>query len=354
MGRYIADEKNELKRVFTDLELDEISLVDKGAQEGARILITKRADDGTVKFKTARGETVAVAPPGFAPGGSFEIDVAKRGHLTTAAQGHSHLVQLDDETQAGYTSFENDHSHPFVVSTDGDVTIGEVNGHTHEIVMTKAADPAPADPTPAQTSDEPSRVDDNQGETMSKETKAAPAKAPEVTEDVTKAAADNVAVYKAADGREYRGEAAELAKQLDAQTAKAESAIQMAKEANELAKAAQAKAEYTELCKRAEEAIPHLPGTIEVRAALLKSVEGIEDEELREGAMKALRANNESVSRALEPLGVEIAEVDKTAEQKLESLAKKHAEENSLDYYEAYRIVYKANPELAKQAVSGS
>jgi hypothetical protein len=58
-----------------------------------------------------------------------------------------------------------------------------------------------------------------------------------------------------------------------------------------------------EIAKRAETELGNLPGTIETRTALLKSVESITDEGERKAALKALTAANEAASINTEALG---------------------------------------------------
>lgn len=55
--------------------------------------------------------------------------------------------------------------------------------------------------------------------------------------------------------------------------------------------------------KRAEKELPHLPGTVKARAALLKAAEGIEDENDRKQAVSALRAQNNAMSWAFTSKG---------------------------------------------------
>lgn len=68
----------------------------------------------------------------------------KRLRLTTAEDGHSHLV--DDSLEGGNTSYdkaESDdygHSHPWVRNSDGTITIGESSGHGHDVMLAKAGD----------------------------------------------------------------------------------------------------------------------------------------------------------------------------------------------------------------------
>ena len=106
------------------------------------------------------------------------------------------------------------------------------------------------------------------------------------TEAVQKAAvakADaNPVIYKSLDGEEFR-------KNDDARM------VAMAKRADEQAKiiAKQAEdAEKTAYAKRAEDELPNLGGDVPGRAALLKAIDGIEDDELRKSAGEALKSAN--------------------------------------------------------------
>lgn len=103
------------KRIMRAFKIHEISAVDTPAQEGARMVLMKRAPE--VKDEDLI-EKVAV--------------------LTSSEFGHSHLI-YDTNTAGGCTSYatkEGDgysHEHPYVVKDDGTIVIGEVNGHTHGI-----------------------------------------------------------------------------------------------------------------------------------------------------------------------------------------------------------------------------
>jgi hypothetical protein len=92
--------------------------------------------------------------------------VRKQSAMTTATQGHQHLLYCVDETQSGSTSYESSyvegqtsdyysgHCHPWIRNADGSITIGESLGHTHAIGALSAS-LAKASPTknadPAQT-----------------------------------------------------------------------------------------------------------------------------------------------------------------------------------------------------------
>lgn len=160
-------------------------------------------------------------------------------------------------------------------------------------------------------------------------------------------ASENPVVYKADDGTEF-------CKNDDPRL------VSMAKRADEdrraLAKANAANEQAT-LEKRAESEISNLPGDVKVRAALLKAVDGIEDETLRKGALEAVAAGDKAMKSAFTSVGHRNGQVavDKSdqagAEEELERLTKARMEEKGEDYYTAYDAVCKANGELAKRAI---
>ena len=160
---------------------------------------------------------------------------------------------------------------------------------------------------------------------------------------------DNPVVYKAANGDEFR--------QKDDPRM-----VKMAKERDEERKSflkMQAKAAQTEFEKRAKEELPNFPGTVETRAAIIKAVDGIEDETLRDEAMKSLKANNAKMAKAFETVGTNQSGYvpgtdgsDRTAFDELDKKAKELVEKTEgLDYYTAFEQVSDRNPELAKRAV---
>ena len=111
-----------------------------------------------------------------------------------------------------------------------------------------------------------------------------------------------------------------------------------------------------DLEKRAESDLQYLPGDIEVRKAMLSAVDGIEDETMRKSALNALKAHNAKLAPAFETVGsaaVPLAKAsDKAeAEAELDKLAKDYAAKEGKDFYEAYDIVSKSNPDLLRKAV---
>jgi len=108
------------RRRYTKLRIDETSAVDRPAQEPAiAVAFLKRAEglDAGAPSTTRKGY------------------VADEPALTTAINGHTHIV--DVSSQSGNSSYdgadESMHSHPYVITGGGQVVIGEAAGHTHEV-----------------------------------------------------------------------------------------------------------------------------------------------------------------------------------------------------------------------------
>lgn len=146
------------------------------------------------------------------------------------------------------------------------------------------------------------------------------------TDDVVKAAASDEVVYKADDGIEYR-------KSDDPRL------VAAAKRNDELAKsvaAEKAMREMVELEKRADGEISHLTGTVKVRAAMLKAIDGIEDEDTRKAALESLKGASDSVARMFETTGSNPRSNGDDPINKLNALAQKRADETG----EAYGVAY--------------
>lgn len=124
----------------------------------------KRADTakGPHELKSLRIDSIAACPAPAQEGAVARIIksrspanvtdelqvVAKRGALTTSVDGHVHRVRLDwgeGEITSGNTDGTTGtsghwHTHPWVMGEDDAITIGEADGHTHEIAtLSKSA-----------------------------------------------------------------------------------------------------------------------------------------------------------------------------------------------------------------------
>lgn len=458
------------RRVMKDFIITEISAVDRPAQEGARAVIMKRADvdkaqgrhpagspqggqfapgsvgggkavlGGRVKQDQQSGmwesydqggkkklhrtesdarrhlaDRAAKKPILFGPqvgGGSAmgknDGAYVKRLRLTTAEDGHSHLV--DDSLEGGTTSYDKaegddyGHSHPWVRNDDGSITIGESSGHGHDVMMTKANDEKSPDEEDnkeikngekparrrsknksAETADELGNDEDDMtdskknvaaGDEAAAELKAAKeqiarlskmadmtdaekafmkglpadqqdaflnAPAAERVQTVQKANDANAVVYKTDDGREFRKSddprLVAMAKQND-------------ETMRELRKARQEQAEAN-FAKRADDEIPHLPGTAAERGALLKAIDAMPPE-AKEAALKSLKAGSNALSGSFKRHGnAEGKTEDGSPVDVLDKKAKEVAKAKNISYVDAYDIVKRENPELYAKAVMG-
>ena len=303
---------NRRKRIIRKLQLREISGVDFPAQQGARALIIKRYDDRS-DDKGDKGNQ----PVG--KGGLSQV-------LTSVTNGHQHGIQLRiysdgdldiwvDYAQA--TDSVDNHSHSLVRDAEGNYTVSENAGHTHT-VDTAAINAAIAGMV--QKGDD--TMDPKEVEKLRKhndrlakivalsaivkahfdelpDTAAEDAFLELSKEDQTKAVekaaaekkADDPIVYTTKAGVELRksdgASAVALAKSFDAQQE------QMA-ELVESNKALAKRNEDAEYRSRVSSEIPNLPGTVDSRIALLKSIDGIENDEERKKAQEDLKAQNTS------------------------------------------------------------
>jgi hypothetical protein len=365
------------RRIMRALKINEISAVDRPAQEGARALIMKRhegPDDGSQTEKR---------------GGDF-VDV-----LTGETDGHQHGLRLsmDERGVSVYVAYatsgrpeEHGHDHVVARDADGNWVVSANAGHTHEIdqdAMARAvsaflAKGEAAGPDGTTETGKAGVVGEEGATTMTDKTQAeleqlqkraeraeAILSMPEGirkhfdglaaadqdaflaltadkrAESVAKAAEANAVVYTAVDGTEYR-------KSDDPRL------VALAKQNDELVKGAaksaadRADAEVTELAK----SLQHLPGDLDTRKALVKSVMAIVDEDTRKSALEALKAQDAALGVAFKNAGTSSAPVvaDGSAEQELDTLAKAHAAEKGLTYAKAYSEVLKTEKGAALYA----
>jgi hypothetical protein len=362
--------------IMKEFKMFEISAVDRPAQSDAKALIMKRDDyKGDKKKKKKESDAEAVA----------------KGHgvMTVADKtGHAHTLSFYAGESLGETSYnkaKNDeygHEHPFTI-INGVVTIGETQGHTHEVNQAdvtsvlgnmlnaqslgkkeedfmsgnKLQDSADTSVETLKADLEKVTKELELAKSISNMTDAQKAhyatlSADSKVEFLTKSSTEKDAAvtlakyddtyYKSADGVVYtkaQKAEADLAKKVD------EMAAKLAKD--------EADKFDLHMQKRAESELEHMAGSIQVRAALLKAVEGIADAELRKGAIESLRAKATTFAEVSKSKGTE--EVKKVhdvqdAVAKLDSLAKSHAADKGMDYYDAYDAVTKSNPELYNQA----
>lgn len=292
---------SKVKRIMRTFKLKEISMVDKPAQEGAVVVMIKREPS------TPHEHPNAVTKDGyvFTP------------MMTTAEEGHQHIVCVPDDQSSGYTdaackSEDNPngyyHSHPWI-KADGVIAIGEADGHSHQ--MMAAADVAAAATTTTE-------------EDMTTTAKAA---------EVQKSEVDDAVVYTAMDGSIYR-------KSDDSRL------VAMAKSNDDLAKrAADAEAKFrkADLVKRASELMPHLPGTDDAKGVLLGAIEQIADADMQKAAIAAVKAGSDALASAFKRAGSNDAETNGTTRQVFESELKKFAVEKGMSTLQATPLFIKTS-----------
>ncbi len=359
------------KRIMQEFRINEISSVDSPAQEEARVAIMKRAEprennlpDGTypLALNTAVLENVVKREIQKGMGDLADL-------LTSEEEGHQHGVSIGAyegsvEIRVMYSQgpeAEASHDHPVVRSPEGQYTLGMVAGHTHAIdqeamsgavlaLVTKTEGGEPmttqigTQPTVEELGAQLARAhavvaltgeERAHFEALPEEArtaflaKSADDRKAEIGA-VTKAAQDaNPVVFTAADGTEFRKSddprAIAMAKRLDA-TEQENAALK-------------ARDEQTTLEKRAGAELPHLPGDVKTRAAMLKAIDGIEDEAQREAALGALKAQNEAMSKAFQTYGHGGQPEPGSPADQLDKLAKVYAEKNGGTFEAAYMKV---------------
>lgn len=156
-------------------------------------------------------------------------------------------------------------------------------------------------------------------EAQAKFLKMSPSERAEETKPVYTSEATGQVFTKADDGKLI-----EMAKSFDSERKSWRSELEKAKEAGYAA--------------RVHKELGHLPGTLEERTALLKAVDGIADEKLREGALKALAKADEIRSGAFQRQGAGQTRLVKSggAEDRMQQAVEKHATENKVSMDKAW------------------
>lgn len=308
----------------------------------------------------------------------------QRPALLTDVEGHSHLIDLNDNggstTSETSEGAEYSHSHSWIRTMDGQVLIGASEGHSHEVRsdgsgisnspaggpsmvatendMTTAAKTAEHVAAETELASLKTEVATLKSKLTASEDKAKSLQTDldlqkriallpesershigcladgEVVSFLAKSATDRAKeieaaiVYKAGDGTVYRkGEekAAGLAKRLDDETAKRIESDNKAKEAD--------------LAKRAGEMMQYLPGDAVTQVSLLKRIEAETDTTKRDAELAILRAGNEGAKLMFQRHGSSVAKVADDPNTQLEQLAKKYAEDNKVPYGKAYLAV---------------
>ena len=369
------------RKTYKKIRLDELSTVDSPAQQGARMVIMKRLSNKEKPVSKMKPDAYIIT--------------------NSDNTGHSHILYLS--VGVGETSHERRtedsehyHTHPYTISPEGVITIGEADGHSHEIdqeqaiqILNQALEAEarglleskvnkfykPKNEEGNMPNPEDSKIQkalDTANEALSKISKAFKSLisldekefsfAKSLSEDerdsflsssrsdraaIIKAAEDaDPVVYTTTDGMEIRKSAGaafvEMAKGRDEDR----------KLLNETLKSNQ-EVRYQ---KRATTEIPNLVGDESVKVSLLKSIDTITDEDEKAKVLQVLKAANDSYGKLFKRSGTTTDPIkvgdDNDPNVELETLTKKLMEEDSkLSHSEAYETITKRNPELYAKAI---
>jgi hypothetical protein len=339
------------RKKMLEFALDMISAVDRPAQAPAIAAILKREphadEDQTAFIKRLLDESII-------NGDAKDTEVKKSVAMTLPADGHTHLIYTmredGGEAKTGYSSWTNDHSHPWILDDVGNIVIGESLGHTHGIGTISKTTPAEE-----ATMDDKDKAAKSAEEFVKLEKRLATAEKlaaltdehkafyfkldvtaqplflgkpeDERSTDVSAAKADDPIVFKSADGTVYRASddqrLVSMAKQGDKDRAT------LATERN-----ARRDAEYA---KRAKEELKTLPGDEATHIALLKSVDEITDPALRGKVLETLKAADNGLSEVFQTRGVAGAGgTDTSPHAQIETLARKRVTETKETFEVAY------------------
>jgi CHAT domain-containing protein len=314
-NNYRKNKRRKSKRtIMRSLTIEELSGVDDPAQEGATALILKRAptgesdDDPKPDSKTSDGSGL--------DGDEDEKSRRKKSTNTGGNPSNDTEKQMDEK---------------------------EVQDLI-DAALAKSKEASDAELTKAQKFGELTDVQkahygelDDAGQTAFLEMTSEQRQAAVDSAIAKRDAADPV-VYTADDGTEYR-------KSDDTRMVKM--AQERDEDRRELTKM-RTENEENSLRKRAEE-LEHLPGTVDTKIQMLKSIDAISDEKARDEALSALKAQNSDMAKAFDTHGVRPGNgaITSSAEQELDNLAKAYASDHKVDEAIAYGKVLET-PQGAK------
>jgi hypothetical protein len=262
--------------------------------------------------------------------------------LTTQTAGHAHSIIMISaaaeglaELKAGVTSYEDGHTHNWLMDDAGNIILTDAEGHTHGLsVLVKTDDTvehiSPAEDSPGitpSTDNIMTEKNDNaaaeagavqgqldeltaKNERLSAIVSLSPEqrahfdqlegeaaddflKAEDKDAVVKNAADENAVVYTAMNGDEFR-------KSDDPRL------IKMAQERDDERRqrlAGEAIAKRGDLVKRAGDELGHLTGEVDAKADLLGAVDAIEDTAKREAVLAILKSKDAGMAKAFEEIG---------------------------------------------------
>ena len=389
----MAPRKKKIMRAF---RIDRVSCVDVPAQEDAVFTLMKRY---TPEDEDGKDE------------GSEEKTEKRLADILTDEDDtdHQHAVYLSiyDGKLSVDVSYTGGHSHPVVKDTDGNYKFGIEDGHTHEVNQrkmrraVKSALKVEVDrregimSTIGKNEDQidETTVDDEETEEGLDELRQQVADQADTNQDLQKALdrvnsvlklnseershfdaldekAQDAFLAKSSDDRKSEMEDAEESDEEDDPVVAKFNGVDIRKSdgvvAAELAKSLQslhkenivlkAAREREAYEKRAREEFKNLPGKTDTHVAILKALDtGIDDDDVRKAAMEVFRAHDNGISKSLETRGHQKMESDlsgeediqKSADGKLDKLAKSLSDKEKITYEEAYTKVLESDAGMA-------
>ena len=285
------------KRILREFRIDEISGVDNPAQEGARVMIMKRAP--------FQGQQIVEK--------SHTIEQEVKDSATRTLISEKSSIKRENNMEKIESNEQKNETGPIVEELQKQLETANT------VIALKSEERTHFD-----------SLDENAQKTFL--AKSADARISEIEAKARQAQDADPVVYTTIDGVEIR-------------KSTGEAFIAMAK-SNDIIRqenaALREQREQDALEKRAETELSHVPGDLSVRAAILKAIDGIADSEKKDAAMNSLKAQNEAMAKAFETHGHAGQPEPGSAEDQLDRLAQDHAKEKGMSEATAYVEVLKS------------
>ena len=330
-----------------NINLQEISLVDRGANKGSKVALWKRDQAGelaeVVKMVLREDEN---QPVDFIE--RLKEEMQQRQMMEIEEEMHPLIWALRDSIEASVANLSDEERDTQIrenVENFLSAVRMKMGGETMEKAMREVRKSAGSPGTTNQEANmTPEELEkklgdlETQVDTITKERDAEKAEREAMTkaaEDagltVTKADDGTVSLEKAAEPEyiEVNGEKLEksavpepLLKQIEADRARLKK-MEQEREAETLA-------------KRAESELPNLKGTAEEKGALIKAVDSIEDESVRKSISETLKAADAATSKMFSEVGKSAADDEDSATYKLNKMASDIAEKEGLTFHQGF------------------
>lgn len=309
-------------REIKDMELTELSLVDKPAQELAVAAIEKsKTKEGDMPDTNAQTPDVAAL--------QAQVDLLMKMQKMSAKEKAYH-DSLDDEGKRKAFMDMDEEGRKKAMGNFTTKAEDEV-ARLAQIVSLDAVSKAHYDGL------------DDAGRTSFLALDAT-ARTDAIRKAAENAASSDPVVYKSDDGTEIRKSHGDIA-------------LHQARQLDELRKqnlALNASMAYESIQKRAREEFANFPGDLDLHTTVVKALDGIADEAHRKGAFELVKAGNTALAKSSVTLGTNAGSNEGTASAdanaKLEKMVSEYADQNKVSRSEAYMAVWNQNPDLYKSA----